>query len=83
MGSAEAGGRNGNVLHGDSRIHNGVSRDAGDIRRCLGLVSETRRNAGDRIDGRMAHNPEVGGSASCVASPLCLIEAICRISSFG
>src|SRR6185437_11040470 len=38
-------------------------RDTGDTRRGPGLVSETRRNAGDGGDmRRMAHNPEVAGS---------------------
>jgi hypothetical protein len=40
-----------------------TTRDTGDAQRGLHLVSETRRNTGDRGDvRRMAHNPEVEGS---------------------
>jgi hypothetical protein len=39
--------------------HRGTSNET------FALVSETRRNAGDRGDGRrVAHNPEVEGSKS-------------------
>ena len=40
-----------------------TTRDTGDARRGLCLVSETGRNVGDRGDARRsAHNPEVEGS---------------------